>query len=128
VPVFAFFAAGVAVAGAGTDLTDPVAAGIVVGLVVGKPVGVLAATWLVQRFTRAELADGLAWWDLVGLALLGGIGFTVSLLIGELAFGAGSPAGDRVKVGVLVGSAVSALLASALLRRRNRHHRQAGTG
>jgi NhaA family Na+:H+ antiporter len=88
---------------------------------------VLAATWLVQRFTRAQLADDLGWWDLVGLALLGGIGFTVSLLVGELAFGAGSPADDRVKVGVLLGSAVSALLATAVLRRRNRHHRQAGT-
>jgi NhaA family Na+:H+ antiporter len=125
VPVFAFFAAGVAVAGGGTGLTDPVTAGIVLGLVVGKPVGVLAATWVVQRFTRAELAEGLSWWDLCGLALLGGVGFTVSLLIGELAFGMGSPADDQVKVGVLLGSAVSALLAAVVLRLRNRHHRRA---
>ena len=93
VPVFAFFAAGVSIAGAGglgASLTDPVTLGIIVGLVVGKTVGVLGATWLVQRFTRARLADGLSWWDVLGLALLAGIGFTVSLLIGELAFGAGS--------------------------------------
>ena len=71
-------------------LTDPITLGIVVGLVVGKTVGVLGATWLVQRFTRARLAEGLSWWDVLGLALLAGIGFTVSLLIGELAFGAGT--------------------------------------
>ena len=122
VPVFAFFAAGVAVTG-GAGAT-PVTAGIVAGLVLGKPVGVLGATWLVQRFTRAELAESLRWWDVLGLALLGGVGFTVSLLIGELAFGAGSPADDDVKVGVLAGSAVSALLAAVVLRLRNRHYRR----
>jgi NhaA family Na+:H+ antiporter len=126
VPVFAFFAAGVAVVGGGGSLADPVTAGIVLGLVVGKPIGVLGATWLVQRFTRAELAEGLSWWDLLGLALLGGVGFTVSLLVGELAFGTGSPADDQVKIGVLLGSAVSALLAAVVLRLRNRHHRLAG--
>ena len=72
------------------SLTDPVALGIVVGLVVGKTIGISAATWLVARFTRAELDEDLSWSDVLGLALLGGIGFTVSLLIGELAFGAGS--------------------------------------
>jgi NhaA family Na+:H+ antiporter len=124
VPVFAFFAAGVAVVGGTASLANPLTAGIVVGLVVGKPVGVLGATWLVQRFTRAELAESLRWWDVLGLALLGGIGFTVSLLIGELAFGPGSGADDDVKVGVLAGSAVSALAATAVLRVRNRHHRR----
>jgi NhaA family Na+:H+ antiporter len=123
VPVFAFFAAGVAVVG-GPGILNPVTAGIVIGLVLGKPVGVLGATWLVQRFTGAELAESLHWWDVVGLALLGGVGFTVSLLIGELAFGAGSAADGDVKVGVLAGSAVSALLAAVVLRVRNRHHRR----
>jgi NhaA family Na+:H+ antiporter len=123
VPVFAFFAAGVAVDG--SELANPLTGGVALGLVVGKPVGVLGATWLVQRFTRAELAEGLRWWDVLGLALLGGIGFTVSLLIGELAFGAGSAADDQVKVGVLLGSAVSALCAAVVLRARNRHHRLA---
>ena len=73
--------------------------GIIAGLVVGKPVGILAATWLVARFTRADLDEGLAWIDVAGLAVLGGIGFTVSLLIGELAFGTGSALDDQVKVG-----------------------------
>ncbi|MDQ1630536.1 MAG: Na+:H+ antiporter, NhaA family [Frankiaceae bacterium] len=127
VPVFAFFSAGVGIGGL-TGLTrslaDPVAIGIVVGLVVGKPVGILVATSLVSRFTRAHLSDDLAWIDVVGLAVLAGIGFTVSLLIGELAFGAGSALDDHVKVAVLTGSVVAALLAAVLLRIRNRVYRR----
>ena len=127
VPVFAFFAAGVTVggfSGLAQSLTDTVALGIVAGLVVGKAVGITAATWLVARFTRAELDDDLSWWDVVGLALLGGIGFTVSLLIGELAFGQGSVRDEHAKVGVLVGTVAAALLATVLLRLRNRRYRQ----
>ena len=122
VPVFAFFAAGVGVVGGGaaSALTSRVTLGIVVGLVVGKTVGVLGATWLVQRFTRARLADDLSWWDVLGLSLLAGIGFTVSLLIGELAFGTGTPQDDMVKIGVLAGSLISALLATVVLRARSR--------
>jgi Na+:H+ antiporter, NhaA family len=127
VPVFAFFAAGVAVggfSGLADSLSDTVALGIVVGLVAGKTVGITAATWLVSRFTRAELDDDLSWWDVVGLALLGGIGFTVSLLIGELAFGPGSVRDEHAKVGVLVGTVTAAVLAAVLLRLRNRIYRQ----
>lgn len=123
VPVFAFFAAGVSIADAGginTALRDKVTLGIVAGLVLGKAVGVMAAAYLVQRFTRARLADELSWWDVLGLSLLAGIGFTVSLLIGELAFGAGTPADDYVKIGVLTGSLLAALLATVILRLRNR--------
>ena len=126
VPVFAFFAAGVSVAdagGLGRILTNPITVGVVAGLVVGKTVGVLAATWLVQRFTRAQLAPELGWWDVLGLSLLAGIGFTVSLLIGELAYGAGSAPDNQVKIGVLVGSGIAALLAAVILRIRNRHYR-----
>ncbi|MFI5615511.1 Na+/H+ antiporter NhaA [Amycolatopsis sp. NPDC051903] len=126
VPVFALFAAGVSVTGAGglvAALTDSVALGIVAGLVVGKVLGVLGATWLVQRFTHARLAEGLSWWDVLGLAMLAGIGFTVSLLIGELAFGAGSERDEHVKIAVLLGSLLAATLASVVLRIRNRHNR-----
>ena len=84
----------------------------------------LGATWLVQRFTRAQLAEGLSWWDVLGLALLAGIGFTVSLLIGELAFGADSEREDHVKIAVLIGSVFAALLATVVLRIRNRHYRR----
>jgi NhaA family Na+:H+ antiporter len=125
VPVFAFFAAGVSLADAGgaAALADTVTVGIIAGLVLGKPIGVLGATWLVQRFTRARLADGLSWWDVLGLSLLAGIGFTVSLLIGELAYGVGSVQDDHVKIGVLLGSLLAALLATVVLRIRNRHYR-----
>ena len=61
---------------------------------VGKPVGVLGGTWLVTRLTRAELAPGLGWRDLVGVAILAGIGFTVSLLVADLSFDGGD-AGRR---------------------------------
>ncbi|GAB2482554.1 Na+/H+ antiporter NhaA [Jatrophihabitans fulvus] len=127
VPVFAFFAAGVAVggwSGLGGALRDPIAIGIAAGLVIGKAVGIFGATWLLARFTRADLDDDLAWVDVIGIALLAGIGFTVSLLIGELAFGAGSVADEHVKVGVLVGSLVAAAFATAVLRARNRVYRR----
>jgi len=126
VPLFAFFAAGVSLSGAGglsTSLRDPVTIGIVLGLVVGKTVGVLGSTWLVQRFTRAQLAAGLSWWDVLGLASLAGVGFTVSLLIGELAFGVGTERDDHAKLGILLGSVIAALLATVQLRMRNRHYR-----
>ena len=122
VPVFAFFAAGVSVAdagGLGNALTQPVALGIIAGLVLGKAVGVFGATYLVQRFTRARLAEGLSWWDVLGLALLAGIGFTVSLLIGELAFGTGTASEDHVRIGVLAGSVIAAVSAMVVLRVRN---------
>nr|WP_246214554.1 Na+/H+ antiporter NhaA [Modestobacter muralis] len=126
VPVFAFFSAGVTVgglSGLGTALSDSVAIGIVVGLVAGKTVGIAGATWLVSRFTKAELDPELGWPDVVGLAMLGGMGFTVSLLIGELAFGAGSLRDEHVKVGVLTGTLLAALLAAVVLRLRDRRYR-----
>src|SRR3712207_1874057 len=121
IAVFAFFAAGVTVGGLSglvDSLQDRVALGIVVALVVGKTVGISGATWLVSRFTRARLDEDLGWPDVVGLALLGGIGFTVSLLIGELAYGAGSVRDEHAKVGVLVGTLAAAVLATVVLRLR----------
>ena len=126
VPVFAFFAAGVAIGGWDglvDSLGDPVAMGIVGGLVIGKTVGITGSTWLLARFTKAELDDDLAWSDVLGMAMLAGIGFTVSLLIGELAFGDGGARDDHVKVGVLVGSILAVLLAGTVLRTRNRVYR-----
>ncbi|WP_435205117.1 Na+/H+ antiporter NhaA [Micromonospora sp. bgisy143] len=127
VPVFALMSAGVAVgglAGLAQAFSDPIAVGIMLGLVVGKPLGILLATWLVARITRAELDTGLAWIDVAGLAVLSGIGFTVSLLIGELAFGIGSDADGRVKIAVLAGSLIAAALATIILRMRDRAYRQ----
>ena len=127
VPVFAFFAAGVAIggfSGLASSLTDPVALGIVLGLVVGKTVGIFGSTWLLAKFTAADLDDDLAWVDVVGMAMLAGIGFTVSLLIGELAFGGGSERDEHVKVGVLLGSLISVVLATLVLRSRNRTYKK----
>jgi NhaA family Na+:H+ antiporter len=104
-------------------LTDPVALGVIAGLVVGKAAGITAATWLVARFTRASLDEGLGWADVVALGMLGGVGFTVSLLIGELAFGPGSARAGQVTVAVLAGSVAAALVAAVLLRLRGRVHR-----
>jgi len=126
VPVFAFFAAGVTVLGGGMrdTLADPAALGVIAGLVLGKLVGVFGGTWLFTRFTRAEIDEGLSWSDVFGLSLLAGVGFTVSLLVGELAFGAGTARDEHVKLAVLLGSLLSAALAAAVLRRRNRVYRQ----
>ena len=123
VPIFAFFSAGVAIGGWDglTDsLEDSITVGIVLGLFVGKTIGVLGATWVMSRFTRADLDDDLSWLDVLGLSMLGGVGFTVSLLIGELAFGTGTTADEHVKIGVLLGSVLSALAAAVVLRSRNR--------
>ncbi len=126
VPVFAFFASGVTVVGGGLGAAfgDAITLGIVAGLVAGKVVGILGATWLVQKVTRGELSAELSWTDVFGLALLAGIGFTVSLLIGELAFGTASVADDHVKIGVLSASLLAALLATIVLRYRNGVYRR----
>ena len=124
VPVFALFAAGVTLtAGSLSDaLGDPVAQGVALGLVVGKPLGILGATYLVARFTHAQLATGLGWGDVGAVGLLGGIGFTVSLLVGELAFGPGSEKEEHVVVAIIVASAVAAILGAIALIQRDRHH------
>jgi NhaA family Na+:H+ antiporter len=126
VPLFAFFSAGVAVGGAGAFvgmLSSPVSLGIMSALIVGKTVGVLVATWLVTRLPGVSLPRGMGWPDRVGVALLAGIGVPVSLLIGELSFGLGTPLGDEAKIGILLGSVGAAILAAILLSVRNRHYR-----
>ncbi|MCW2134053.1 Na+/H+ antiporter NhaA [Arthrobacter sp. VKM Ac-2550] len=127
VPVFAFFSAGVEIGGfdgLAASLADTVAIGIIAGLVLGKPIGIVATTWLMSKFTRAELDPSLRWIDLLGISLLAGIGFTVSLLVAELSFGLGSAANDHAKVAILVASLLAALLATVVLRARNRHYRR----
>ena len=128
VPVFAFFSAGVAVGGwegLGAALTDPVAVGIILALVLGKPVGILGTTWLITKVTRARLDESFKWIDVFGVSILAGIGFTVSLLVAELSFGQGTVHDDHAKVGILAASLLAALLATAVLRTRNRQYRQA---
>lgn len=126
VPIFAFFSAGVALGGWDgfvSAVTSPIGLGVVVGLVLGKAVGITGATWLVTRLRHATLDPTLAWIDVFGLAVLGGIGFTVSLLISELSF-ADVLLQDHAKVAVLTASIVAALLASLILGLRNKHYRE----
>lgn len=117
VPLFAFFAAGVSVAGEHRFPLDPIAIGVLVGLVVGKPLGVMLSTWAITRFTRAELGDAVRFREFVGVACLAGVGFTVSLLITELSFVHPADA-DTARMAVLVGSIVSSVFAAILLARR----------
>ncbi|MFJ7779284.1 Na+/H+ antiporter NhaA [Streptomyces yangpuensis] len=125
VPLFALFAAGVTVSGSAIAdvFTRPEPLGVVVGLVVGKILGVFGGTYLAARYTRARLNPDLAWADVFGLAVLAGIGFTVALLIGELAF-PGQAITEQIKAAVLIGSVTAAALAALLLRRRNKVYKQ----
>ncbi|MCX5227072.1 Na+/H+ antiporter NhaA [Streptomyces sp. NPDC006553] len=124
VPLFALFSAGVSISGGAIHdvFTQPVTLGVVLGLVVGKAVGIFGGTWLAARFTRAELNPDLRWPDVFAVATLAGIGFTVSLLIGELAFAGDEALTDEVKAAVLVGSFIAAVLASVLLKLRVRRY------
>jgi NhaA family Na+:H+ antiporter len=121
VPFFALMSAGVAIT-AGSDLwTDPVVVGIALGLVVGKTIGVFGGAYVITHLTRAELAPEIEWRDVFGVAVLAGIGFTVSLLIADLAFSASLA--ENAKTAVLAGSLAAGVLAALILRRRNLHHR-----
>ncbi|WP_274561026.1 Na+/H+ antiporter NhaA [Streptomyces spiramyceticus] len=125
VPLFALFSAGVTISGnaVGEVFTRPETLGVVLGLVVGKAVGIFGGTWLAARFTKAELNDDLAWPDVFAVAALAGIGFTVSLLIGELAFAGDAGLTDQVKASVLIGSLIAAVLSGILLKLRVRRYR-----
>ncbi len=125
VPLFALFAAGVAVSlpSLGDVFTRPEPLGVVLGLVIGKTVGIFAGTYLAARFTRARINPDLAWADVFALAVLAGIGFTVALLIGELAF-RDPAAAEHIKAAVLVGSLIAAGLAALLVKRRNGIYRR----
>ena len=117
-PVFAFANAGVSIAGIDADVVfGPVSVGIAVGLFVGKQLGVFGTVWLAVKLGLARLPAGSSWLSIYGVALLTGIGFTMSLFIGSLAFERG--AFDHIaatRVGVLAGSILSAAAGYALLR------------
>lgn len=123
VPFFALMSAGVAIEMSSAFVTDPVVVGVVLGLVVGKPLGVLGGAWVTTRFTRAELGEDLTWREMFGVAVLAGVGFTVALLVAELSY-TGATA-ESAKTAVLIGSLLAAALASFVLGRRNREHKRA---
>jgi NhaA family Na+:H+ antiporter len=115
-PLFAFANAGVPLgSGFSQLLTNPVTWGVVVGLVVGKPVGITLFSWLAVRLGVALLPSAISWRQIVGVAWLGGIGFTISLFVAELAFG-GDPLGDAARVGILVGSIIAGTIGYGILR------------
>ncbi len=117
-PLFAFTAAGVSFSGLGDGaLLAPVSLGVAAGLVIGKPLGVLAAAALACGLGLAARPAGLQWRDIVGASLLCGVGFTMSLYLAALAFPADSAHAGQVKAGILAGSVAAALLGGLVLRR-----------
>ncbi|WP_338752390.1 Na+/H+ antiporter NhaA [Janibacter alittae] len=128
VPVFAFFSAGVTVGGLegmSKALADPITLGIIVGLVVGKPVGIVGTSFVLSRLPSFQLDPSLRWPEMVGMGFVAGVGFTVSLLVGELAFGSSSVADEHVKIGVLMGSFVAAVFGAVILGVRGRQLKSA---
>jgi NhaA family Na+:H+ antiporter len=116
VPLFALANAGVGLpADVGAALTDPVVVGVVLGLVLGKQVGITLAAWLVVRAGLADLPAGVGWRHIYGGAWLGGIGFTMALFIAELAFG-DSGALDAAKLGILAASLIAGVGGFLILR------------
>ena len=116
-PLFGFANAGVSLAGLTlADLVSPVTLGIALGLVVGKPIGILGACWLASRSGLARLPQATSWQQLGGASMLAGIGFTMSLFIGILAFD--DPAfATPVRLGVLIASSIAAISGYLVLAR-----------
>ncbi|PLP57222.1 Na+/H+ antiporter NhaA [Mesorhizobium loti] len=116
IPIFGFANAGVSLAGfTPATLVEPLTLGVAAGLVIGKLVGVLGASVLAIKLGLADLPMRAGWMQMTGIALLCGIGFTMSLFIGLLAFADSPTLQDAVKVGILAGSLVAALAGAALL-------------
>ena len=122
-PVFALANAGVALGGGvGALITDTVALGVMLGLVVGKPVGVMLLAFLAVKTGLAALPAGVTWRHVLGVSFLTGIGFTMSIFIANLAFGPGALL-DSAKVGILAASILSGVLGAAVLVGVNRKAR-----
>jgi NhaA family Na+:H+ antiporter len=126
VPLFALFAAGVKLTPSALleAAGDPAAQGVVLGLVVGKPLGIFLTTFALVALTKATLDAAVRWGDLLAVACVGGIGFTVSLLIGKLAFDPASEHEAAIKAGVLFGSLGAAAIGAAMLSWRCAWHRK----
>lgn len=113
-PTFALANAGVSLGeGALRSVSDPIALGIIIGLFVGKPLGVTLFSWIAVRAGIADLPQGVSWRGMFGVSVLAGIGFTMSLFISGLAFGPGL--GEVAKMGILSGSLISGVVGWALL-------------
>ncbi len=114
-PVFALANAGVVLGtGAARSLMDPISLGVICGLVLGKPIGIVVFSCLATRSGMAKMLDGISWRQILGVGMLGGIGFTMSLFIANLAFG-DTPALELAKVGILAASVVSGIAGAIVL-------------
>ncbi|MDO5049449.1 MAG: Na+/H+ antiporter NhaA [Actinomycetaceae bacterium] len=125
VPFFAFFAAGVNVSDSGgivEVMADPVAIGVMLGLPVGKLIGIAGSVWVLTKFTKLRLGAGVDMPDIGAIALLAGIGFTVALLIAGLAFPEGSAHIPHAKLGVMLGTAIAAVGGGMAVHRRAKMH------
>lgn len=127
-PIFALANAGVSFAGfEAKALAEPITLGVLVGLVVGKPVGIVAASWIAVKAGVAQLPQGISWLQIVGAGILGGIGFTMALFIANLAFGTNGDL-EKAKVGILIASALAGFVGVWLLGRgRQRHPARTGS-
>ncbi|QIG54800.1 Na+/H+ antiporter NhaA [Altererythrobacter sp. BO-6] len=122
VPVFGFANAGVSLQGLGIEaLLDPLPYAIAAGLVVGKQVGIFSAVWIAVKTGFAQKPDHATWMEIYGVSVLCGIGFTMSLFIGGLAFPGNPLLVDEAKIGILTGSAISAILGYIVLRLTTTH-------
>ncbi|MCB0711440.1 MAG: Na+/H+ antiporter NhaA [Ignavibacteriae bacterium] len=116
-PVFALANAGVAVGGRLLeDITSPIGLGIICGLVLGKQIGITFFSWISVKLGFAALPSGVKWKHIYGVAWLGGIGFTMSLFVANLAFG-GSPLGEESKIGILTASIIAGTIGFIILKR-----------
>jgi len=116
-PVFALANAGVTVLGTEIELLHPVALGTAAGLVVGKSVGIPAFSWLAVRLGWGQLPEGAGWRDVIGVGMLGGIGFTMSIFVAGLAF-ADPALLDTAKLGIIGSSLLAGVLGTVVLLRR----------
>jgi NhaA family Na+:H+ antiporter len=118
IPIFAIANAGVPITVTTEAMLNPITVGVVVGLALGKPVGILITCWAAVKFGFARLPDGVSWWQLAGAACLAGIGFTMSLFIANLAF----KSADQLvsaKLGIIVASTIAAIAGFIILVRSN---------
>ena len=116
-PLFAFVNAGVVFSGDDGQVVGAVTVAVGLGLLVGKFIGIFSFTWLAVKFKITPMPSGMTWKNLSGIALLGGLGFTVSLFIANLSFGSSNPELlNQAKLGVLTGTALAGLLGYLVLK------------
>ena len=129
VPAFALLSAGITISASSLRVvvTGRLGLGVLAGLIIGKTIGVFGTAYLTARFTRGHLSPGLDWADILAVAVLSGVGFTVAMLISDFAFGPYSAHTNTAKTGVLLAALVAGLLACALLLVRNQHYRRLRT-